>query len=71
MEKRLNTKQAAQHLKEKGAPFTPGTLEVWRCLGKGPRFLRVGGRRVFYEPSALDEFVMGQIVETMDSTDRR
>lgn len=70
MEKRLNTKQAAQHFEGRGTPYTPGTLEVWRCLGKGPRFLRIG-RRVFYEASALDEFVMGQIVETVDSTDRR
>ena len=70
MEKRLNTKEAAQHLKENGAPFTEGTLETWRCLGKGPRFIRVGGRRVFYEASALDEFVMGQRVETVDSTNR-
>ncbi len=71
MEKRLNTKQAAQHLKEAGAPFTAGTLEVWRSLGKGPSFIRVGGNRVFYLPSELDEFVIGQRVETVDSTDRR
>ena len=68
MEKRLNTIQAAQHLKGRGTPFTPGTLEVWRSLGKGPRFIRVGGR-IFYEPSALDAFIKGQTVQTIDSID--
>lgn len=25
----------------------PGTLEVWRCLGKGPRFVKSGSRVVY------------------------
>ncbi len=68
MEKRLNTKQAAQYFEERGTPFTRGTLEVWRSLGRGPCFIRVG-RRVFYEPSALDKFIKGQAVHTIDSVE--
>ena len=63
---RLNTKEASEHLKNIGTPFTPKTLEVWRCLGKGPRFIRVR-RKVFYSKEDLEEFARGQIVETIDS----
>ena len=66
MEKRLNTAEASGFLKEHGTPFTPGTLEVWRCLGRGPRFRRVN-RRVFYLQSDLEAFAKGQVVETVDS----
>lgn len=33
----LTTKEAAAV-----TGFTEGTLRVWRCVGKGPRFLRWG-----------------------------
>ena len=62
----FSTKGAAQYLKEIGAAFTPNTLEVWRCQGRGPRFKKIA-RKVFYEKSALDEFVRGQSFETLDS----
>ena len=62
------TKGAASYLKERGTPFTPGTLETWRCLGKGPRFRRIG-RKVFYSKADLDQFARGQVVETVDSID--
>jgi predicted site-specific integrase-resolvase len=26
---------------------TPGTLQVWRCQGKGPRFIKSGGRVIY------------------------
>jgi hypothetical protein len=28
------TKGAASYLIKRGTPFTPGTLNTWRCLGK-------------------------------------
>jgi len=65
--RKFNTEEAADFLKNnEGVPFTKGTLEVWRCLGRGPRFIRIG-RRCFYEKSALEEFARGQVVETIDS----
>lgn len=64
--RRLNTKEAAKFLERLGTPFTPGTLEVWRCHGRGPRFIRVR-RKVFYSKEDLEKFARGQIVETTDS----
>jgi len=64
--KYLNTEQAAEYLKSLGTCFSPGTLEVWRCLGKGPRFIRVR-RKVFYSKEDLEKFSRGQVVETIDS----
>ena len=68
--KALNTKEAALYLAERGTPFTAGTLEVWRCLGRGPRYRRVCNR-VVYAPDDLDRFAAGQIVETIDSREVR
>lgn len=64
----LNTKQASDFLENLGTPFSPGTLEVWRCLGKGPKFKRVA-RKIFYTRSDLLNFAKGQVVETIDSID--
>jgi hypothetical protein len=34
----------------------PGTLEVWRCLGKGPRFVK-SGSRVVYRLRDINEYL--------------
>ncbi|HAS89510.1 MAG TPA: DNA-binding protein [Desulfovibrio sp.] len=47
----LSTKEAAEKL-----GLSPGTLEVWRCLGKGPRYIKIG-RRVGYDLKDLDAYV--------------
>lgn len=65
-QKSFATEGAAAYLEDLGTPFTKGTLETWRCLGKGPRFRRIG-RKVFYTKADLDRFSRGQIVETIDS----
>lgn len=62
----LNTREAAAYLADRGTPFSPGTLEVWRTLGRGPRYRKVC-RRVVYMPDDLDSFADGQVVETIDS----
>ena len=62
----LSTKEAASYLKSIGTPFSAGTLEVWRCQGRGPRFRRVN-RKIFYTKEDLDQFIQGQVVETIDS----
>ncbi|MDR1083888.1 MAG: helix-turn-helix domain-containing protein [Deltaproteobacteria bacterium] len=59
---RLNTIDAAAYL----GGLSPGTLEVWRSLGKGPRYLKIG-RRVIYETRDLDDFAASKIVETCDT----
>ena len=62
----FNTEEASNYLKSIGLSFQSGTLHVWRCLNKGPRFKKVA-RKIFYEKAALDEFARGQAVETIDS----
>ena len=62
----LTPREAVNYLKEAGAPFTHGTLEVWRCKKRGPRFKHIAGR-VFYEKRDLDAFLTGTKVETIDS----
>ena len=63
--RRLNTLQAAAYLGVKR-----GTLEVWRSLGKGPRYLKLGSR-VVYEIEDLDSFAAARVVETIDTVDYR
>lgn len=59
--RRLNTHEAASRL-----GLRPGTLEIWRSLGKGPRYLKIG-RRVFYEQEDIEAFAKAHMVETEDS----
>lgn len=66
--KHFNSKEASQYLKEKGIPFSPRTLVIWRYQGKGPASKKVGGR-VFYEKKDLDDFARGRKRQTLDSLD--
>jgi len=59
----LSTQEAAAYL-----GLSPGTLEVWRSLGRGPRY-RKFGRRVLYEFEDLDAYSASRIVETRDTAD--
>jgi hypothetical protein len=64
---KLNTTNAALYLKQRHSiPVTPGTMEVWRSYGKGPRYRKVA-RWVLYDRADLDKFASGQIVETADT----
>ena len=40
--------------------ISPRTLEQWRWLGKGPRFLKIGAR-VLYGEAEIEDFEAGQI----------
>ena len=59
---RVDTIAAAAYL----GGVSAGTLTVWRSLGKGPRYLKIG-RRVFYELRDLDAFAATRVVETRDT----
>jgi len=62
MPQKLTTKEAAAYLRLK-----PGTLEVWRCHGRGPKFQKIGGRRVLYDFADLVEFARSCTVLTADT----
>ena len=48
----LNEKGAANYLR-----ISPKTLQKWRCVGGGPEYRLVGGRRVVYKIKALRSFL--------------
>lgn len=62
------TKEAAEFLTANGFPCRPGTLEVWRALARGPRYVKAN-RRVLYQEADLLAFAKArsQVVETTDS----
>ncbi len=51
MEELLDTKAAAPRI-----GVAPATLENWRSLGIGPRFIKTAGRkgRVLYDPADIE-----------------
>ena len=57
-ERRFVESRAAE--RRTGIPET--TLRNWRSQGRGPRYVRVG-RRVYYDISVLDEWMLSQTVE--------
>lgn len=40
--------------------ISPRTLEQWRWLGKGPRFLKIGAR-VLYDEAEIETFEAGHV----------
>ena len=48
----LTTDQAAAHL-----ALGRSTLEKWRCTGTGPKFVKLGVRRVGYDKADLDDWI--------------
>lgn len=60
--KKLTTKEAAAYLR-----LQPCTLEAWRCHGRGPKFQKIGGRRVIYDEIDLSEFASDCTVLTSDT----
>lgn len=42
--------------------LSPRTLEQWRWLGKGPRFLKIGAR-VLYDEADVEAFEAGQVCQ--------
>ncbi|HMM40117.1 MAG TPA: helix-turn-helix domain-containing protein [Desulfovibrio sp.] len=58
---KLTTEEAAAYLR-----LQPGTLEVWRCRGRGPAYQKLG-RRVVYDRADLDAFANSHTVLTIDT----
>ena len=61
MPRSLRTREAAHYL-----GVSPGTLEVWRCKGRGPRYCKLG-KVVVYDPIDLDAFREARKVFTVDT----
>ena len=52
-----------EHQAAKQMALTPSTLRKWRCLGKGPSFVKIGAA-VRYEPRAIKAFIDESIHHT-------
>jgi len=61
MPRSLRTREAAAYL-----GVAAGTLEVWRCKGRGPRYSKLG-KVVVYDPTDLDAFRESRKVFTVDT----
>ncbi|MEA4856547.1 MAG: helix-turn-helix transcriptional regulator [Solidesulfovibrio sp. DCME] len=61
MPRSLRTREAAAYL-----GVSAGTLEVWRCKGRGPRYSKLG-KVVVYDPTDLDAFRESRKVFTVDT----
>jgi predicted DNA-binding transcriptional regulator AlpA len=59
---RMVVAEAAKYL-----GLAASTLDKLRCQGKGPRFMRINGKRIFYRQTDLDEYLEESMVETVDS----
>lgn len=59
--RRLKVLEAADYL---GVGVS--TLDKMRMEGRGPRYLKIGGR-VFYRQSDLDAYIEAAVIETSDS----
>lgn len=42
--------------------LSPRTLEQWRWLGKGPKFLKIGAR-VLYRDEDVEDYEAGQLCQ--------
>ncbi|OGR34278.1 MAG: hypothetical protein A2051_11235 [Desulfovibrionales bacterium GWA2_65_9] len=65
MTKKLNTHEAAAFLN-----LSAGTLEVWRCTGRGPKYAKLG-KRVVYDVADLESYVSDRKVITTDTMRER
>jgi predicted DNA-binding transcriptional regulator AlpA len=55
----INEAQAAERL-----ALSIHTMRRWRVLGRGPVFLKVGGKAVRYRESDLEAFLSGRLAPT-------
>lgn len=62
MEKLLTTIEASQYLEQLGLPFAVASLNVYRCHGTGPKYIKAG-RRIRYRPSDLDTWIKSRMEE--------
>lgn len=58
---RMRVPEAAKYL-----TLSTSTLDKMRVEGRGPRYLKIGGR-VFYRLTDLDAYIEAAVIETTDS----
>jgi hypothetical protein len=41
---------------------SPATLNSWRCRGKGPHYVKLGGK-IFYRQADIDDFIAKSVID--------
>jgi len=59
---RLTMAKLTQEQLAKRWHMSPRTLEQWRWLGKGPRFLKIGAR-VLYDEGVVEDYEQAQVCQ--------
>jgi predicted DNA-binding transcriptional regulator AlpA len=57
----VDSKGAVEHL---GGRVSEATLQRWRSEGGGPRFCKIGPRRIGYRIADLDKWVNDRVAES-------
>ena len=55
----LTTQQAREY---SGNVASISAFNIWRMLGKGPKYLKIGNR-VFYRPSDIDSWLESSVID--------
>jgi hypothetical protein len=63
----LLRKGAADYIRGKGLPCTPGTLQKYATVGGGPEY-RIFGNKAVYTPPKLDEWITEKLSPPRKST---
>lgn len=64
----IDPRAASAHLTEQGYPTAEATLAKYRTLGGGPIFIRYG-RRIYYRPSALADWIASRARELRNTSE--
>jgi hypothetical protein len=64
----MDPRATSARLSELGYPTAEATLAKYRTLGGGPIFIRCG-RRIYYRPSALTEWIASRTRELRNTSE--
>ena len=64
----FTTPEAAEFISDNFFPTSPKSLAKWRCVGGGPRFRKVGSRKIIYDRADLIAWAEGRISPAFANT---
>jgi hypothetical protein len=64
----LTVEDASKFCAERGAPYAVSTLNRFRSSGGGPRFVKMGARRVAYPRQGLVDWLSAKLGPEVAST---
>jgi hypothetical protein len=67
-DKFLTVEDASRFCADRGFPYATSTLNRLRCQGGGPRFVRMGARKIAYPQQALLDWLTSRLGPEVGST---